>query len=229
MLVDVVEQRQDGNAADARRRERAFAVRAHVAVDHAAVVMRADGDAAVDMGHDEIAVFIASAELVRMEFRDGLLVEHVGMGVAIDAFDARQTCVITVFIDVCRIQRIGVSAEFLREFPRQHDAELRGMLAAADGRHRVVVKPFVNGRHAAWLRIGAAAAADEYVDVRRRDAVVFQHVHDDIVAERHLVVHVGELQQDWRVMENAFFEERFFVFVKAYLRGGRARVDDKDL
>ena len=137
--VDVVEQRQHGNAPYARRGEGALAIGPHVAIDHAAAAVGADGDAAVDVRDDEVAVLIAAAQLLGVEGGDGLLVEDVRVRDAIDAAYAGEARLVLVFIDVGRVEGVCLAVEFLSQRPCEHDAKLGGMLATADRRHGVVV------------------------------------------------------------------------------------------
>ena len=196
MRLDVVEELQDRHRADARRSERALSVRAHVAVHHPPAFVGGHGDASVYVRDDEVAVLVLPAHLRRMELRHGLLVEDVRMGDAVYALDAGEARVVAVFVDVRRIQRVRRLRVFLRELPREHHAELRRMLRAAYRRDRVVVQLFAHVRETARLRAGAPAASDERVDRGRIDSLVPEHVEYHALAERHLVVHVRELEEN---------------------------------
>ena len=189
----VVQDRKHRDAADPGGRERAFPVGAHVAVDHAAAFVCADRNAAVNVRDDEIAVFIAPAHGTRVEFRNGFLVQHMGVRDAVNAADPGQPCIVTVFVHVGRVQRVSVLLKSQGELPGEHDAELGRMFAAADCFYGVVKQLFVDLRHAAGLCAGAAAAADKDVDRSRVHVFLFEHVQDDPVAEGHLVVDVREL------------------------------------
>ena len=63
------------------------------------------------------------------------------------------------------MQVISVAPVFKGEFPRQQNAELRGVLAAADRGQRVVVELLIDSGHAAGLGAGASAAPDDHVDL----------------------------------------------------------------
>ena len=190
--LKVVEKLQYRDRADSGRRVGAFAVRTHISVDHAAVVVGAHGDAAVDVGDDVIAVLIAHAVLLRVGFRDRFLVQHVRVGDAVDALDAREPRVVTVLVDVGRVERVGRLVVLLREGPGDHDAKLGRVLGAADSGDRVVEEFLIDSRESARLRAGASAAADEGVDRVRVDMLFFQHVEDDGAAEVQLLVDVAK-------------------------------------
>ena len=101
------------------------------------------------------------------------------------------------------------------------------MLGTADRRNSVVVELLVDRRYAAGLRAGAAAASDERVDRPRAYALSREHVENHALAERHLVVHVGERKQDRRIMEKTFLEKARLVFEKTHLGRGRAGIYDE--
>ena len=215
---DVVEELQHRHGADARRGERAFAVRAHVAVDHASVVVRRDGYAAVDVRDDEVAVLVFATEFGGVELGDGLLVQDVRVRDAVDALDAGEASELAVFVDVRGVEGERGTRVRLREAPREHDAEAGRMLRTADSGDGVVEELLVDAHEPAVLRACAAAAPDERVDGLGCDALVLQHRQDDVAAEGHLVVHVRKLQQHGRVVEEVFFEDGILVLEQAHLR-----------
>ena len=61
------------------RRKRPFPIGAQIAVDHAAMLMRADRDPAVNVRDDEIAVFITLSVSLRMKCRNCFLIQHMGI------------------------------------------------------------------------------------------------------------------------------------------------------
>ena len=227
MGLKVIQQFQHRNAADPRGGKRAVAVRAHGAVDHFAVIVRADGNAAVNMAHNEIAVLVPFTHGFRMGNRNCLGIQHMGVGRAVQSADTRQAGIVAVFIHVGGVQRIGRLMIVLRKPPGQHNPQFRGVLAAAHRRFRIVIQLLVNDRHTAGLRAGAAAAADKHIDIGRVYPFLLQHIQDHLVPERHLAVHMGKLKQNRCVMELALLEQFLFVFKKADFGGCGTRVDNQ--
>ena len=103
------------------------------------------------MGNNKIIILIAAAQRIRMVFRDRLLVQNMRVGSAVYAFDTGQPCIVTVFIHIRRIERIGRFSELLREFPGKHDAELGRVVTASYGSLCIIVKLLVDRDHAALL------------------------------------------------------------------------------
>ena len=163
-----------------------------------------------------------------MGLSNGLGIQHMGVGCAVEAADTGEARVVAVFIHVGRIQCIGRLMIVLRKPPGQHDAQLCGVFAAADSGFGIVIKLLVDDRDAAGLGAGAAAAADKHIDIGGVYPFFLQHIQDHLVTERHLAVHVGELQQNRRVMELAFLEQFLFVYKEADFGGGGTGIDDQD-
>ena len=115
----------------------------------------------------------------------------------------------------------------LRELPGQHNAQLGGVLAAADRRFGIIVQLLVDDGDAAGLRARAAAAADEHVDFGGIHILLLQHIQDDLVAEGNLAVDMGKLQQDRRVVEPAFAEDFLFVDKETDLGGCGTGIDNQ--
>ena len=128
------------------------------------------------------------------------------MAFAVDAADAGQAGEVAEFVHICGVERKCGAAVLLRERPGKHHAEFRGMLGASHRRHGVIIELAVDARHAAGLRMRATAAPGERINRRRVDAFLSQHVQDDVLPERLLVVDVRIFQQDRRFMEYAFLE-----------------------
>ena len=144
---------------------------------------------------------------------------------AVEAADTRQARVIAEFIHIGWIQRISRAVIGFGKPPGQHNPQFGGVLAAADGRLRVFIQFPVDFRHAARLCARAAAAAHEYVNISRINALLGQHVQDNLVPERHLVIDVRILQQYRRVMELAPAENFLFIFKETDFGGCRSGID----
>lgn len=229
VLLHVVQHGEDGQGPDARRSERPFAVRPHRGVDDAAVVVRADGDAAVDVGDDEIAVLVAAAELRGVRLGNGLLVQHVRMGETVDAPEAGEARELSVLVGVLGVHHEGGAAEFPPELVREHCTEARGVDRAADVRGKVRGEAPVDRDDAAELRVAAVAAPAVGIDQGRVDAFLLQRVEDDRAAKRDLVGDVRELQQDGRVVEQVLLEKGRLVLEQTHLGRRRPGVDRQNL
>ena len=188
--------------------------------------MRGDGDVAVDVRDDEVAVLVPAPQLRRVELGDGLLVEDVRVRDAVDAADAGEAGVVAVLVHVRRVDGECRLREILGELPRQHHPELGRVLRAADAGDGVVEEPPVDCGEPTGLGVGAAAAADEGVDRGGVDPLVAEHVEDDAAAEVELVVDVRELEELRRVVEEAVLEARGLVLEEADLGRGGPGVDD---
>ena len=77
MVLKVIKQLKHRQRSDSCRSECALSVCSHISVYHAAVVMRADGYASVNMGDDKITVLVCFSHLMRMKFSNGFLVENM--------------------------------------------------------------------------------------------------------------------------------------------------------
>ena len=97
----------------------------------------------------------------------------MGVGDTVNALDTGKSCIVTVLIDVGRVQCECRFIEFLCELPGKHNAQFGRMFASADGCDRIVIELLVDLRDTARLCAGRTAAADENVDLFRRNALVF--------------------------------------------------------
>ena len=217
VAVDVVQQRQDRYRTDARGRVGAVASRTDVPVHHAPLEVGVDGDAAVDVGHDQVHLLVAPAQGTGVLPGDGLLIEHMELGVAVDAPDARQAGEVAQLIHIGGIQRIGRLAAGLAQLIGQHHAELGRMVAAAHRLNRIVVQAFIDNRHALMLGIGASTAADKAVDVLQRIAVLLQQGEDQRLPEGHLIVDRGVAEQLRCVVEDVLVQEHPSILHEADL------------
>ena len=223
--LDVVEQLEDWHRTDARRRKRALAVCAHIAVDHLSSLVRRHRDAAVYVRDDEVAFLVLATHFRGVELSYRLLVEDVRVRDAVDTLDAGKPRQVAVFVDVRGIEGERRLRVFLRKNPGEHDAELRRMLGTADRRNSVVVELLVDRRDAAGLRAGAAAAPDKCIDRPRADTLCGEHVKDNALAKRHLVIHVGKREKHRRIVKKTLLEKARLVFKKTHLGRGRAGID----
>ena len=227
MGLQIIQELQDGDAADARRSKGAIAIGPHGAVDHAAMVMGADGDAAIDMGDDKITILIVLAQGLRVGLGDGLGIENVGMGRAIEAADAGEAGIITILIHIGGIEGVGGAMVGEGELPGEHDAQLGGVLAATDGSDGILIELPVDGCDAGGLGAGAAAATDEDIDLHRVEMLLGEEIQDYLIAEGNLVIDMGILEEDRGVMKTALLEELLFIDEEADFGGGGTGVDDE--
>ncbi len=202
MFFNIVKKCQYRHRSDSCRCKSTLAVGTHVTVDHLTVVVRTDGDAAIDMGDNEVAVFVLlTHHFFRMILSDCLLVQNVGVGYTVDALDTGESCIFTVLIYVGRIQCECRLVELLSELPCEHDTELGRVLTAAYCSDCIVIELLVDLRDTARLCVRGTATADEYIDLFRLISLVLQHVEDNAVTERHLVIYVRKRKENIRIME----------------------------
>ena len=139
MGVHIVHQRQDRHPADARGGIGAVPAGADVPVHHTPLQVGVDGDPAVDMGHDEVTVLIAFPAGPGVLPGNGLLVQHVELGVPVHAPDAGQPGQVAQLVHVGWVQGVGGLSIFLPQLIRQHHTQLGRVVTAAHGVDRVQV------------------------------------------------------------------------------------------
>ena len=103
MLRRILRDLDCGDRATARRRHGALAADDVVAVDHLALKMSRDRDAAANMANDEVALIIGATELCRMADGGLFKIKGVQVHVSIHALNARHTCEVAQLIGIGRI------------------------------------------------------------------------------------------------------------------------------
>ena len=82
--------------------------------------MGGDSDAPVDVADDEIAVLVFFAHGLGVDGGDALLVQHMGLGPAVDPGDAGGPGVVAELVHVGGIHGVHFSAEFFAQLIGQH-------------------------------------------------------------------------------------------------------------
>ena len=226
VALQVAQQLHHGHGAAARGRHRAVAADDVVAVDHLAVVVGRDGDAAADVAHDEAAVLIAAAE--RRGVADGRLleVERVQVHAAVHALHAGHAREVAELVGVGRVDHEGgLAAGRLRKLVGELRAELRGVLDAVGAVVGVAQHDLVHRVGAARRGEQAAAAPDEGVDAREVDAVGVEHLADGVAAVGHLLGDAAELRELVGGVRDVLGEDLGLPVEQAHLGGGGAGVD----
>ena len=93
--------------------------------------MCGDGDTAVDMRDDEIAVLVALAMPFGMYPGSGLLIQHMSLSLSVDPSDSGRSCLVAQLIDIGRIKRIHETAVLPAQLVGQHNTQLCWMVASA--------------------------------------------------------------------------------------------------
>ena len=162
-----------------------------------------------------------------MDGGDTLLVQHMGLGTAVQPRDAGETGVVAQLVHVGGIHGVHGLVVLAAQLIGQHHPQLGGVVAAALVRGGVGNQPGINFHDPGLLGISAAAPAHEYVDIRRGHAMAVQEVQNDLLAHGHLVVGGGVLQQHRGIVEDALGVHIDFLLKVAHLGGGRTGVDDQ--
>ena len=162
-----------------------------------------------------------------MDGGNALLVQYMGLGPAVEAGNARKPGIVAELVYVGGVHGVHGLAVFFAQLIGQHDPQLGRVVAAPQVLGRVLHQAAVNDHDPGLLGVGAASPAHEHVYVRRRHAVVFQKLMEDLHAHGHLVVGGGVLQQLRSIVEYGLGIDVFFVFKIAHLGRGGAGVDDE--
>ena len=217
-----------GHGANARGRKRPLAAARVVAVDHASVPVRSDGDAAVDMADDQVAVLVALAHRPRVAARRLLEVERMGDRRAVDAARAGHARQVAQLVDDGRIHHQHQAAVFLvQRFGHLH-AEHRRVIQPAARLPRVADERVVNRIDAALDGAASAAAADNRVDAVQINPMLPEKPVDDVHPVIELVVDRRKGQQHGGIVERILREQTGVVFKHGQLGRGRTRIDDKN-
>jgi len=113
-------------------------------------------------------------------------------------------------------------ADLVRDKP----AQVRGVLALNPGA-QVAQHGLVHAVCAADHGLEKPAPADDAVHILRRDAGLLEHAEYRVLAEPVLVGHLRVAGQVARLVAQCFVQNRGFVLVHAYFRGGGTGVDYK--
>ena len=228
-LVQVLQHLHNGDGAQAGGGEGTVSAGALGAVDHSAVAVGGDGNAAIHMADDEIQVLIPLAQLLCVDGRNALLIEHMGLGPAVQPRNTRGPGIVAELVHIGGVYGVHFAAVGPAQVIGQHHAQLCRMVAAATVRRGVLHQFFIDGHNPRLLGIGAAAPAYEDIDLLGVNAVLLQKVQQYLAAHRQLVIGGGVFQQLRGIMKDALGEHIFLVFKIAYLGGGRAGVNDQKL
>lgn len=229
VVPEVVQHVGHGHGPHTGGGEGALAAAGVVAVDHAAVVVGGDGDAAVYMADDEAAVLITLAQGLGVFAGYGLEVESVGDGPAVyaaHAGDAGQGLELVHDGRVHHEQAAAVAAAVdLGHLHAQHG----GVVEAPAGGPGVVYEALVYVVDAARDGVAAAAPAHDGIHALQAYAVVGQIGVHDLDAEIQLVVDGGKFAQLRGIVEDVHVEDLAVVLKEGEFRGGGAGVDDEYL
>ena len=212
----------------ARGCEGALAAARVVAVDHVPMTVRRDGDATVDMAHDEVVVLIGDALLLAVVPGNGLEVERVADRFAIHAAHARDARLVAELVDDGRVHHQGDAAIALVHALRHLHAQHGGVVEAALAGTRVGDEPIVDRVDAAFHGIAPAAAPDDGIDPGQVDPVGREEVVEHLHAVVELVVDGAERAQRGRVVENVRIEDARAFLEERDLRRGRSRIDHEN-
>ena len=226
--LKVVQHLDHRHGAGARGGHGALAAHDVVAVDHAAVLMGADGDSAADVADDEVAVLIGTAEGGRVADGRLLEVERMQVHVAVHAVDAGHPGGPAELVGVGRVDHKGAAAVGLGKAAGQRGAKVcrvRHAVGAADG---VLEDEVGNLVDAALHGQQAATAADEGLHVREVDTLLGKDAGDGLGTERQLLRQRGEARQLLRAVADGLGEDALLAVKQGDLGGGGAGVYGKD-
>ena len=199
------------------------------AVNHLAFGVSGDGNAAVNVADDEIAFFIGFSHGFCVDCPNALLVQHMGLGTAVQPRNAGRAGIVAQLVHIGGIDGVHFSAVLPAQLIGQHHPQLCRVIAAAYPGGGVGNQGFINFHDPRFLGIGAAAPPHEGIHVLHGKAVFLHKILNDGTAQGNLVVDRGIAQQLRGIVKNALGVNVFFVFKIAHLGGGGAGVDDQHL
>ena len=170
-LVQILQHLHHRDGAETGGGEGAVAARALGAVHHAPGLMGGDGDAAVHVADDQVQFLVALAQLFGVNGGNALLVQHMGLGTAVQSRNAGEAGIVPQLVHVGGVHGVHGLAVFAAQLVGQHDPQLCRVVAAALVGGGVPHQPPVDLHDPGGLGIGAAAPADEHVHVGGGHAV----------------------------------------------------------
>ena len=197
------------------------------AVNHLAFGVSGNGNAAVNVADDEIAFFIGFSHGFCVDCPNALLVQHMGLGTAVQPRNAGGAGIVAQLVHIGGIDGVHFSAVLPAQRIGQHHPQLCRVIAAAYPGGGVGNQGFVNFHDPRLLGIGAAAPPHKGIHVLHGKAVFLHEILNDGTAQGNLVVDRGIAQQLRGIVKNALGVNVFFVFKIAHLGGGGAGVDDQ--
>ena len=185
--LKVVQDLGHGQGARTRGGHRALAAHDVGAVDHLAVVVGADGDAAADVADHKAAVLVGAAHRGRVADGRLLEVERVKVHVAVHAAHAGHARLVAQLVGVGRVHHKGRAAAPRRKGVRDLRPQLGRVLHAVGAALGVVEKDVIHLVGASRERQQAAAAPHEGVHAGKVHAVLRERGLDEAQAVRQLV------------------------------------------
>ena len=143
--------------------------------------MGAHADAAAHMAHDQIQIFIGFAYLFGVALGHGLLVQGVEHALADDQRMAGIAGHIAKLIHHRRINNERGNADLIADLPGNQAAQIAGMLSG-NAFDTVFQQRIGGGIGAAVDGLDQTAAAADGVDGFQVDLMLFQCVHDQLLA-----------------------------------------------
>ena len=189
--------------------------------------MGAHADAAAHMAHDQIQLFIGFAYLFGVALGHGFLVQGVEHALAGDQRMAGIAGHIAKLIHHRRIHNERGNADLIADLPGNQAAQIAGMLSG-NAFDTVFQQRIGGGIGAAVDGLDQTAAAADGVDGFQVDLMLFQCVHDQLLAPLLLIGNRGEFRDLLGRMTERFVKEHLFIVEKADLGGSGTGVDDKD-
>ena len=196
-------------------------------VDEAAPAVRVDGDAAAEMGGDEVQVLVALPLLVSIPDAHGAGVEGMAEAWPRELPGARETREVLELVDGHAVVDVAGKADCARELVGDHRGKVRGVELAgpvAKGVEHRVVHDIGAGLY--WREY--AAPRDDAGEVTDRHVVRFEEGPDRGSAHGKLVVDVGEFRHVLGLVLDGFAAALGVAVEEGDLGGSRAGIDDED-
>ena len=100
------------------------------------------------------------------------------------------------------------------------------MLRAPYCRFCIIVELLINDRESAGLCAGTASAACKCVNFSRIYIFFLEHMHNNIISERKLIINMRIFQEFRRIVEKIFLEQQLFIKKETHFRRCRTRIYD---
>ena len=162
--LEVVENACDGHCAAACGSHGTLALNDVITVDHLALLVGADGDAATDVAHDKVALVVALAHGMCVTYRGFLEVERMQVRIAVHALYAGHASEVAELVRVGWVDHECRLASLLCELIGELAAQLCGMLDAVGSTIGMVEHHVVDGIGATLERHQTTATAHKCID-----------------------------------------------------------------
>ena len=224
--VGKTDQRTCRDCACSLRAHRAIALKGVADLDHTAVVMRTDGDAAAHVDDDEVQVLVLLAVLLRIAACLCLLVQRMEDAGSLDELRSGIPCHICHLIGADGINDKGRNTDRVCDLTGQDAAKVRGVLSAVADRE-VVDEVIVHGIGAARDRTDQAAAADDDIKALHIDVLALKERENDVLSEILLGDDGIKLSDLLRGVAEGLVHDKGLILEDTDLRGGGSGVDNQ--